>query len=396
MKKQMFMISVIISISSMMISCLNVNNTNDTTSINPFEVAGFTFPNDSIYHESLISEGNSYRIQQFISKCKSQSVINVGFIGGSITDGAGASTQTLRFSSLFCEYIKSSFNTIETVHEINAGIGATHSRFGCSRVKEDLLQYKPDFIAIEFAVNDWDINDTTNIHMYMEGLIRQCLNYNSDVPVVLIFFARGDGTNVQSSHIDVGLHYSLPMISYRDVVWPIIEQDRDKNWSIFFYDNPHPSDNGHKVCASLLYSYLKTEMEKTGSGSIAVSEYKYSDLFENAYVLHLSDSITIKNENWTIDTREKMRTTFKSGHETNSSVLSLTTNTKEISFGIHMQPKDTSSIIVECNGEKNVISNYYSFEYTRFVSMNLDSSKMCVINHDGSNTFVIDYVLLSN
>jgi lysophospholipase L1-like esterase len=396
MKKNTYIKSAVISICLTIVNCLNINNTNDSVSLAPFEVAGYAFPNDSIFYRSLISGGNNYRIHRFISKCKSQSEVTVGFIGGSITDGAVASSKSKRYSSLFCQYIKQSFNSINVVHEINAGIGATHSRFGCSRVKEDLLQYKPDFIVIEFAVNDWDIKDTNNIHMYMEGLVRQCLNYNFEVPVMLLYFARGDGTNVQLSHIDVGLHYSLPMISYRDVIWPIIEKDKDKNWSIFFYDNPHPNDNGHRVCASLLYSYLKTEIEKKESAGVVIPEYKYSDLFENAYVLHSSDLVTIKNENWIIETKEKSRMTFKSGHEDRNSVLSLITNAQEISFGIHMQPTDTSNIIIECNGEKCVIPNYYSFEYTRFISVNPDSSKTCVMSHSGSSTFIIDYVLLSN
>ncbi|MBN1600567.1 MAG: SGNH/GDSL hydrolase family protein [Chitinispirillaceae bacterium] len=396
MKKRINIALVITVTVSLFLFCLNVNDSDDHSAITPFEIADFTFPNDSIFNKSLISGGNNYRMQQFISKCKSSKTLNVGFIGGSITDGAAATSKSNRFSSLFCEHIKSCFNTIETIHEINAGIGATHSRFGCSRVKEDLLQHKPDLIIIEFAVNDWDIKDTSNIHKYMEGLIRQCLNHDSDVPVVLLFFARGDGTNVQSSHINVGLHYSLPMISYRDAVWPIIEKNREKNWGIFFYDDPHPSDNGHKVCASLLYTYLKSEIDKPASESIAVPPCKYSDFFEKAYVLHTTDPITINNENWIIENREMSRVKIQSDSRDSISFLSFITNSEEISFGIHMQTNDTSSILIECNGKKNSISNFYVFEYTRFFSMYTGNSKTCTITHKGPHRFTIDYVLLSN
>jgi hypothetical protein len=396
MKKWINMAFVITVAFSLSFNCLNVNNNDDRPEIAPFEVAGFTFPNDSIFSQSLISEGNNYRMQRFISKCKSRKTLKVGFIGGSITDGAGATSKSNRFSSLFCEHIKSCFSTIETIHEINAGIGATHSRFGCSRVKEDLLQHKPDLIIIEFAVNDWDIKDTSNIHKYMEGLIRQCLNHDSDLPVVLLFFARGDGTNVQSSHINAGLHYSLPMISYRDVVWPVIEKNREKNWGIFFHDDPHPSDNGHKVCASLLYTYLKSEINKPSSQSVAVPPCRYSDLFEKAYVLHTSDPVTINNQNWIIENREMNRVKIQSDNKDSISVLSFTTNSEEISLGIHMQSNDTSSIVMECNGEKKTISNYYVFEYTRFFSISTGSTKTCTVTHKGGNRFIIDYILLSN
>jgi lysophospholipase L1-like esterase len=368
----------------------------DDVTIYTIKIAGCTFPNDSIFQKSLISEGNNFRIHQFIEKCRSRKKVNVGFIGGSITNGAITSSPSNRFSSLFCEYIKRSFPRIETVHEINAGIAATHSIFASSRVKEDVLQYGPDLVIIEFAVNDWDIADKDNIHMYMEGLVRQCLNYNPAVPVVMVFFAKGDGTNVQSAHIDIGLHYSLPMISYRDVIWPIIQKDTEKNWSLFFHDDPHPNDNGHKVCASLLYSYLKSEMEKPVSKNVAVPGYKYSDLFEKTYVLHSFDSFVIKNSNWMVETREKMRLKFKTNPESSNSVLSFSTNAEEVSFGIRMQKKDTSSIIVEWNNEKRIICNYAPIEYTKFFGINPGSSKTCTVTHNGSNVYTIEYVLLSD
>lgn len=386
---------LVVSIFSLVDNCQSTNNTDNDSAIDTFEIAGYTFPNDSIFQKSLITEGNNFRIHQFIEKCKSQKKVNVGFIGGSITNGAITSSQSNRFSSLFCEYIKSSFPGIETVHEINAGIASTHSIFGSSRVKEDVLQYGPDLVIIEFAVNDWDIADTNNIHMYMEGLVRQCLNYNPAVPVVMVFFAKGDGTNVQSAHIDIGLHYSLPMISYRDVIWPIIQKNTEKNWSLFFHDDPHPNDNGHKVCASLLHSYIKSEMEKPVTKKVAVPGYKYSDLFEKTYVLHSFDSIAIKNNNWIVETREKMRLKFKTSPENSNSVLSFSTNAEEVSFGIHMQTKDTSSIIVEWNSEKRIICNYAPIGYTKFFGINIGNSKTCTVTHTGSNVYTLEYVLLS-
>jgi lysophospholipase L1-like esterase len=37
---------------------------------------------------------------------------------------------------------------------INAGIGGTTSQFGVTRVENYLLCYHPDFVIVEFSVND--------------------------------------------------------------------------------------------------------------------------------------------------------------------------------------------------------------------------------------------------
>lgn len=39
-------------------------------------------------------------------------------------------------------------------HYINAGIGGTTSHFGTARAESDLLSHEPDFVIIEFSVND--------------------------------------------------------------------------------------------------------------------------------------------------------------------------------------------------------------------------------------------------
>ena len=36
----------------------------------------------------------------------------------------------------------------------NAGIGGTTSEFGAARVGTDLLEERPDFVIVEFSVND--------------------------------------------------------------------------------------------------------------------------------------------------------------------------------------------------------------------------------------------------
>ncbi len=364
-----------------------------------FVVGEIKFPNDTIYAWALTGFGSNWRMHQFLDKCKSQRTVNVGFIGGSITAGAGASAQNLRYSSLFCSAIKSSFPNLENVVEINAGIGATDSRFGCSRVNPDLLSFSPDLIIIEFAINDVGIGDTQYIHSTIEGLVRQCLLYKKDVPTMLLFMAKGDGTNVQSIHADVGSYYSLPMISYRDAIWPIIQSDWNY-WNSFFYNDPHPNDTGHKVCAELLYSYLKNAINAPEDAEIPVPLFRYSDLYQYARIMTSTDSIiSVAQSSWTLIPEEKGRIGFISAQNLDS--LTLLAQCKEVTLCIETTPTNVSCIrITVDNGlVDTLLTDFCQIEYLRMeklYSSTTASTHTIRIKHLDNSAFTIEYVLYAN
>lgn len=39
-------------------------------------------------------------------------------------------------------------------HYVNGGIGGTTSHYGVSRAVTDVLMYQPDFVVVDFSVND--------------------------------------------------------------------------------------------------------------------------------------------------------------------------------------------------------------------------------------------------
>ena len=42
----------------------------------------------------------------------------------------------------------------QKLHYVNGGIGGTTSHYGVSRVVTDMLMYQPDFVVVDFSVND--------------------------------------------------------------------------------------------------------------------------------------------------------------------------------------------------------------------------------------------------
>ena len=384
------------------LSCTSVvqpSTNNFTPWDTSFSISGMKFPNDSIYSRAVISSASNWRLYQFIQKCKTQDSIRVGFIGGSITWGAWSSSPALRYSSLFCASLQKCFPNLKQVFEINAGVSATPSRFGCSRLNADLLSLAPDLIVIEFAVNDYNQGDSAFLHSTFEGLVRQCLAIRNDIPVILLFTSKGDGTNVQQLQSDIGNYYSLPMISYRDAIWPLIVSKQVPP-ETFFYDDPHPNDNGHRVCAYLLYSYLKKEIQNSEGLPISFPSYRYSDLYQYAGLITAGDStVNVTGYGWKSITKEKNRIGFASSIN-DSTIITFKTKRKEMTLGIHMQPTDTSSIhIIVDNGLLDTtVSNNYVFEYTKFLHIYTspsDTTHVIQVKNLGRSIFTIGYVLYS-
>lgn len=63
-----------------------------------------------------------------------------------------------------------------TFHYVNGGIGGTTSHYGVSRVVTDLLMYQPDFVVVDFSVND---EPEAFFQETYEGLIRKILSWDS-------------------------------------------------------------------------------------------------------------------------------------------------------------------------------------------------------------------------
>ena len=208
---------------------------------------------------SLISTGNNYRIKKVIEKAQKGEKVTIAFIGGSITEGAGARARENSNCYAYQSYLyfKSTFGAGDgsNVEYINAGMGGTPSSLGLIRYDRDITGYgkaEPDIVFIEFAVNDYQ--ETTGGEAY-ESLIRKVLSSGSQPAVILIFSVFKSRWNMQDLYKPIGAYYELPMISIKDAVVPellegnITEED-------FFADDYHPTDLGHGIMTECVKNYF--------------------------------------------------------------------------------------------------------------------------------------------
>lgn len=217
---------------------------------------------------SLVQCGNNMRLKRAIEKAKRGEDVTLAFIGGSITQGAGATpihTQCYAHKTYerFCQLFGR--DNFDNIHFIKAGVGGTPSELGMIRYDRDVLRdgkVSPDIVVVEFAVND--AGDETNGECY-DSLVRKILLSDNNPAVILLFSVFADDWNLQDRLAPVGKGYELPMVSIKDAV---VEQFYRKpsegkvlSKNQFFYDVYHPANIGHTIMADSI-AYLFQEVDK--------------------------------------------------------------------------------------------------------------------------------------
>lgn len=246
---------------------------------------------DKMYSRAVVDAGNTSRLKHVFEKAKRGEKITVGVIGGSITQGACASKPENRWANLVTKWWKKKFPKAK-IELVNAGIGATGSLYGAARAQNHLLKYKPDFVVVEYAVND--PNDEEHAKS-MEGLLRQILDSPKKTAVMMLFTMNKNGQNAQQWHSKVGRHYGIPMISYRDAVWPEVAKGKI-TWKDISPDEVHPNDRGHKYCAAFLTRFLDGVLD--GNTKNEVPEPLFTDIYETARQFCRNDLVPTSNKGW--------------------------------------------------------------------------------------------------
>lgn len=232
---------------------------------------------------SIVSGGDTARLANVLRKAQRGEDITIGVLGGSITQGSGAD-KGKAYADRLQDWLQNAFPDIN-VSLVNAGLGSTTSVIGVHRIEADLLSHDPDIVVVEYAVNEGDSQLTRETY---EGVVRRVLADENEIALLMLFTMKDDGTNNQEVEMTIGAHYNVPMISYRDAIWPAIadEENTDFVWGTVSNDTIHPNNFGHEIVGVLLGSYIAGVYEELDSAGTQVSttlkEPLYSDSFMDA------------------------------------------------------------------------------------------------------------------
>ena len=147
------------------------------------------------------------------AKLEAGKEVRIAYLGGSITEAEG--WRVLSRKWLQEQYPKAK------VSEIKATISGTGAELGSCRLERDALQFKPDLLFVEFAVNGAG-NGARRPIQSMEGIVRQTWRANPNTDVCFVYtigtWFLNDLKNDKLPHPmtlmdQVAAHYGIPSIN---------------------------------------------------------------------------------------------------------------------------------------------------------------------------------------
>lgn len=232
---------------------------------------------------SIVRVGNTARLDRVMEKAESGENITIAYVGGSITEGYAAGSQSpLCYASLSAAEFQTAYCKGGTVTCQNNGLSGTPSILGNLRAESEVFPTNPDIIFIEFAVND---GGEYEYQVAYESLVRTALEQEQQPAVILLFTYMETGHTCQDNQQKIGEHYDLGMISVRDAIVPEIEAGR-MQWSEYGDDDVHPSADGHALLAEFIKRYFEMAVDAKDSKSYEIpAETVHPVLYQNATLI---------------------------------------------------------------------------------------------------------------
>lgn len=270
------------------------------------------------------------RLENCMRRAERGEEMTIGFLGGSITQGSLASKEQNTYAYRVFEWWENAFPKAR-FHYVNGGIGGTTSHYGVSRAVTDVLMYQPDFVVVDFSVNDAveedgqdesrgaaalfgeKVSETAFFRETYEGVVRKLLGWPSAPAVLLLNNVYYDtGLNAQGYHNTVGEWYHVPCVSIRDTVYTRMKAGEYTREELT-PDGLHPNDKGHALVAGEITAFLERvkegmeESERAGKGLLEESTLPApmtDNAYENARRLTIRE-ISPALAGFRADTREK-------------------------------------------------------------------------------------------
>lgn len=220
-----------------------------------------------------------------IPKLLAGNSVKVAYFGGSITEGFAASPQaTSCYRALTTAWLKSTYPTA-TITEINGATPGMPSDIGVFRFQTDVLQYNPDLVFLEFAVNDKSIQEASIFAAY-EGIVRQIWKANPNTDICFLYAYEPDVQTplmsgvmapIQAIQERVAYYYGIPAIN---LALPVAQQIANGTLllqpmagdprPVFSTDTIHPTNYGHALYASTIQSAWTTMAGSSTAGPHAL------------------------------------------------------------------------------------------------------------------------------
>ncbi|MBS0030397.1 SGNH/GDSL hydrolase family protein [Chitinophaga sp. 22321] len=225
-------------------------------------------------------------LPHFFKKVNAGKPLTIGFIGGSITQGKFC------YRLQTAKYIRSLYPSV-AMKAINAGVSGTGTDLGACRLQDQLLQYHPDLVFVEFAANGAYTDG-------MEGIIRQIRKYDPAIDICLIYTIYNGQTKIYAGGgipenikglEKVAAYYNLPSI-HLGMEASMLEKEGKLLWKgdsteaagsiLFSTDGAHPLQAGGNLYAAAIARAMNGMKQVSGVVTPTIPAPLIADNWEDA------------------------------------------------------------------------------------------------------------------
>ena len=261
-------------------------------------------------------------LQNFYSKITTKEYVTVSFIGGSVTDGMGATNaKEYGWPELVCKYLDEKYEASVDIRK--KSLGGTGSYLGAFKYVTDTapsVYTQPDLLFVEFAINDHYIyrdeyknNAESQKAVYdrvvknSESIIKTAYKLNPEVDIIYVLTfdrtTKDDNYIELKAHTDVANKYGLMCIKLADDFYNKLNSRKDD--VNYIPDGVHPNNDGYRMYADNIIENIVMDLPRTGVArpNIVSKELPepMSNYYKNPYLIN-SNEINMSGSNgWTFN-----------------------------------------------------------------------------------------------
>ena len=232
---------------------------------------------------SLVFSGDA-RFRHFIDRVSNGSRVVIATIGSSVAGGAGSNGRGHRShpdgpsTQRFVEFLRRRYPPGKHIAHVSLVVHGTTSAHRMSNLA-DVAAARPDLVLWDYSTNDFgpagSIFTPSQLRSLFERVARGLLTLPSRPAVLYLSLSRGFQYKDEASYaqqaeiaLPVARAYGLPMVSYRDAVWPVVNDTSAESRHV--YDSARDQKNHlmwyvHQLIADCMaYSWAAIEASMGG------------------------------------------------------------------------------------------------------------------------------------
>ena len=323
-------------------------------------------------------------LQNTFAKLNNGEQINVLYMGGSVTNGTGASNgDTTSWRGIISKWFTDNAGA-GSVNNLNVAYGDSGTVFGAYRLNPEVLSQQPDLVFVEFTINDYynsnkrGFNEVGSTRQF-ETIVRGIRKTYPDCDIAMLIITEQSFASATSleglhkyakAHENVCIEYNIPSLHVGVALNNEIKTTGNA-WSHYFgSDTVHPNDNGYAVYADVVKDYLESEKAANGTNTTVA---------DHALPTMISDYLLDGNVQF-IDADEAFLAESEAMGGSGFVYDASSGNLRNIFKGIIKPSKKGGSIYVKFTGTE--IAILQQMAATRSYSVSVDGGEFYDVTHD--------------